>query len=368
MPTVYLHIGAPKTATSTLQALLAGNSDALLQQGVLYPKRFRHGHAHHVLVCDLIEKYQRHPMPDFWYGDLPRGQAWRALQDEIADHGEHIHSVIISSELFFGQTAHLHAMLRDVREHLQGHEIRIVVYLRRQDELYSSFYNQDVKGVRQWADNAYRFYDTHQIFQLDYFELISAWGEGFEPHNIILRPYEQSQWHDGNIVSDFCRALGVTALGGGDVNSNESLGPTQLVIKQALNRVGFDKSLNDDVVKLLQMLCPEKSVKGVVYINRRRYGEYREQWLAVNQRLSDAVLGGKPLFVAPIPNGRDVFPATVDQSLLDAFFQGLHHYSTSSKQPVLRTLFARAALLLLLEQGRWPQLEGPLRDDLVAWS
>ncbi len=79
MATVYLHIGAPKTATSNLQAILARHQDELLAQGVLYPRLCRHGDAHHVLVADLIDKYQANPMPDIWYGDFPRGQAWASL-------------------------------------------------------------------------------------------------------------------------------------------------------------------------------------------------------------------------------------------------------------------------------------------------
>ena len=66
MATIYIHIGAPKTATSTLQSTLAGNYRKLLKNGVLYPKEPRHGDAHHLLVCDLIEKYQKIRMPEVW--------------------------------------------------------------------------------------------------------------------------------------------------------------------------------------------------------------------------------------------------------------------------------------------------------------
>ena len=47
MTTIYLHIGAPKTATSTLQAVFAAKSRQLRKQGVLYPSGCRHGDAHH---------------------------------------------------------------------------------------------------------------------------------------------------------------------------------------------------------------------------------------------------------------------------------------------------------------------------------
>jgi hypothetical protein len=82
MATVYLHIGAPKTATSTLQRALSENHHELLKRGVLYPRELRSGDAHHLLVCDLIDKYQRNRMPDVWYGSQPRGRAWALLLEE----------------------------------------------------------------------------------------------------------------------------------------------------------------------------------------------------------------------------------------------------------------------------------------------
>ena len=114
MATVYIHIGAPKTATSTLQGVLAANAAKLLKHGVLYPSDLRHGDAHHVLICDLIEKHQDQPMPDLWYGDCSRGEAWSALLGEIERHGDAVKSVVISSELFFGQTRDIKAILHDV--------------------------------------------------------------------------------------------------------------------------------------------------------------------------------------------------------------------------------------------------------------
>ncbi len=367
MATVYLHIGAPKTATSTLQALLARNYSKLLRQGVLYPRDFRHGHAHHVLVCDLIDKYQSNPMPDFWYGDLPRGQAWPALCAEIDRHGPAVRSVVLSSELFFGQAANVGPMLRDVTSYLHGHDVKVVVYLRRQDQLYSSFFNQDVKGVRQWAENAYSFYETHQIFQRDYFELMTAWGDVFGSENVLIRPYEPAQWRDGDIVSDFCAVTGIPPMRGGRVDGNESLGPNQLYIKQCLNRVGYDKSDNDAVLDILLKLCPEESRSDMVYINRRAYTALRERWQQVNLKISEQLLQGAPLFHTPIPTADKLKVYWADKGFLLAFIRAMLKYFQRGKAPPFRSLYVQAAMLLLIEQQLWPLLEDGDRRQLMEW-
>jgi hypothetical protein len=366
MATVYLHIGAPNTATHTLQSALAGNYDQLLAQRVLYPKVLRHGDAHHTLVCDLIKAYRGHTMADLWYGDRARGEAWRELQREIEQHQSRIDKIILSSELFFGQTQRLEDMLADIRDRLSGHEIKVVVYLRRQDRLYSSFFNQDVKGARQWAHNAYRFYQTHPIFQRDYDELLDIWSSGVGRENMVIRPYEAAQWVGGNILEDFCSVTGIEPLGAGSASHDDNLGPTQLYIKLCLNRVGFDKAENEGVLSLIRAVCPEQPPRHDSYVHPALYGSYRGHWLQVNKRLADKYLEGAPLFTNPIPPEEKVTicepePRRILQCLLALF----EHFSAGAQQQ--RSLFARGMLLMLVEHDLWEEFGDERRDTLMQW-
>ena len=367
MATVYIHIGAPKTATSTLQAILAQKHKKLLAQRTLYPKNCRYGDAHHVLVCDLIEKYHGNPMPDLWYGDYPRGQAWSALRSEICQHEGAIDSVILSTELFFGQVNGIELMLADVREKLAGHDIKVVVYLRRQDQLYGSFYNQDVKGARQWPHSAYQFYETHQIFHRSYYEMLKTWSEAFGAENVLVRPYEPVQWPDGNIIRDFCQTTGIYSLRGLVLDRNKSLGVTQMYIKRCLNRVGFDKGDNDEVWKLLVRLLPERSTKDVLYVNRKLYNKYRQEWIKSNNRLAREFLGRENLFYEAIPAATELQEYRVDLEKVTLFLQALLSHFARSKPAKFRSLFARAALLILAEQDAWIVLGRDKRSALLSW-
>jgi hypothetical protein len=368
MATVYLHIGAPKTATSTLQHVLAGNYRKLLKHGVLYPQDLRHGDAHHLLVCDLIEKYQDRPMPDIWYGDKPRGEAWSSLKSEIERAGPDLHSVVLSTELFFGQNAHIESMLRDVSAQLEGHELKIVVYLRRQDQLYSSFYNQDVKGVRQWAFSAYQFYQTHQIFQHDYLSMINIWSEAFGRDNVIIRPFESQQWVNGDIVQDFCAATGTVLLPSGYKDHNESLGITQLYIKKCLNTIGFDKSENEAVIKVLLKVCPEEPVKGCCYVHRGLYRKYRDQWVATNRAIAVDYLGREEFFLADIPEPEAIDLYTIDRYKVAGYAQHMFKiFKKGRRYCQYRDLFARATLLALAEQNLWHCLTPREQQQMMKW-
>lgn len=365
MATVYLHIGAPKTATSTLQTVLSKNYEKLLENGVLYPKSARHGDAHHLLICDLIEKYQGHRMADFWYGDKARGEAWEELKVDMEAHKDQIHSVVISSELFFGQAKNIDAMHQDILTHLHGHEIKIVVYLRRQDQMYSSFFNQDVKGVRQWAHSAYQFYDTHQVFEHNYLKSVRIWSDSFGKDNVLIRPYESQQWPNGDIVQDFCALLNTIPLKSGRAGSNRGFGVHQLYLKRCLNRVGFDKSDNEAVVEQVMRLCPEEPSPQCSYVKKRRYRQLRRDWVHANLKLEEEFLDNKALFQQEIPRADQVVVYETDKQVIAKFLLIMVREIANEKLGKHGGLFAKAALLILAEQDLWSILEPAARSALL---
>ncbi len=367
MATIYLHIGAPKTATSTLQSVLAKNAGHLLKQGILYPQSMRNGHAHHLLACDLIAEHQGMPMPDVWYGDQPRGAAWGRLSQELSDAMHSVESVVLSSELFFGQHRGLKPLVQDIQRKLDGHDVRIIVYLRRQDDFYSSFYNQDVKGVRQWAGSAYEFYETHQMLRHHYDELLASWGSVFGSERVIVRPYEIDQWQEGDIVRDFSALVPGMQLKSKSTNSNEGLGPTQLYLKLCLNRIGYEKAENTGVLEALHNICgPEESVP-CQYVNRALYAKLRDRWMQANEFISDSYLGGASLFQHNIPLPTQVTLYQLDAHQLELGLRNTVRVLRSGEFANYRALFASMALLVLAEKSLWHCLDPQDRADLLSW-
>lgn len=87
---VFLHVGAPKTGTTYLQALLAANRAALKSDGILYPRSV--SDAHHTAAWDLRDTPAQRRDARGIEG------SWRKLVDKANSWaGE---SVVISSELF----------------------------------------------------------------------------------------------------------------------------------------------------------------------------------------------------------------------------------------------------------------------------
>ncbi len=368
MAIVYLHIGAPKTATSTLQYVMAHNRKKMLKAGVLYPGSIMHGNAHHALVCDLLEKHRSQVMPDIWYGTIPRGQSWELLKTEISQHQSSVDRIVLSSELFFGQIFSLDLMLRDITKNLQEHNIRVVVYLRRQDQLYSSFYNQDVKGIRQWGQSAYQFYQTHQIFEHGYHAVLDMWCDVFGKSNVIIRPFEAEQWQDFDILKDFGSVIGNVSLPRGKAQNNDSLGMIQLYIKRCLNKVGFKKQDNDEVVRILYELCPEAPTKGCQYVHRSLYRKFRETWLEDNRVIAEQFLAGRELFSQTIPAAEEVAIYELNRMGVALYAQNMFNQFEKGRFRKFRQLFSKATLLVLSEQNLWNALDAQSRSIMLEWA
>lgn len=117
MTRAYLHIGAPKTGTTYLQAVLFRNRSRLRQQGVLYPGE--HADAHFRATLDL------RGLRFGGYDDPGVQGAWDRLVAEVrAFDGD---TVIVSHELLAGASTELIDLALD---HLDGIEVHVVLTAR----------------------------------------------------------------------------------------------------------------------------------------------------------------------------------------------------------------------------------------------
>ncbi len=85
--------------------------------------------------------------------------------------------------------------------------IKIIVYLRRQDELYLGTQAEAIKS----GQNNLKFVDPflradskpYGRRYYDYNLMLSRWAKVFGKSNIIVRPNEHSQLLEGDILEDF---------------------------------------------------------------------------------------------------------------------------------------------------------------------
>ncbi|MHA6263208.1 hypothetical protein ACXYMO_08405 [Arenibacterium sp. CAU 1754] len=202
-----LHIGQPKTGTTSLQHLLHTQSDHLAKAGVLYPKTAEDWEQHSVLIPHLT-RVKTHTadchFPPHWPGgSVPETSRlfWQSVREQMRDLRPEL--VILSGEGFF--TIKKPAQLRRMSDLLtrKTSEVSVVAYLRSPVSLYASNYQQSMKmrGVPVRPRGYY------------YKPTLTAYRE-HGPGPLTLRPFERAQLTGGDVLHDFahhfCPQLDVT--------------------------------------------------------------------------------------------------------------------------------------------------------------
>ena len=185
--TLYLHVGMHKTGTTTIQHFLYHNRRMLSRYGLLYPSRHTYGYAHHE-TSNFFNKKEKF-LPDFIkerYGNRKNWEsAINAQKKEMLSASND--KLILSSETFMRCN---HAM---VREYYDEFDIKIIIFLRRQDAWLESTLNQNMK-MNMDMETGLEDHTRKKEKNLDYYRLLNLWAEHFGRDNLIIVPFQKSSF------------------------------------------------------------------------------------------------------------------------------------------------------------------------------
>ncbi len=190
-PRLFLHIGHPKTGTTSIQVFLFSHRNELQRYGIYVPQAGLVDGAHH----GLTENYF----------------SVRRLPSQTSDHLSNLRSelsrihfptVVLSSEAFIQENPKRLASLFRPR-----FEVFVIYYIRRQDLAVQSVYAQRVRSeiqrecrsLPEMLPNLIPRYRHH----LDRFAAV------FGPDHCLLRPFEKNVFLGGSLLADFCSLLGM---------------------------------------------------------------------------------------------------------------------------------------------------------------
>lgn len=113
-------------------------------------------------------------------------------------------NILISSENLLDRPfSELYSIVDSLVQHGFKGNFKIVIYLRRQDDLLSSYYSQYVKqSTYSGSISEFKEYND----KLDFYSLLTKLESRFKS-NIIVRVYEKEQFINGNIFDDFLVSL-----------------------------------------------------------------------------------------------------------------------------------------------------------------
>jgi glycosyltransferase involved in cell wall biosynthesis len=200
-PKLILHIGSSKSGSTFLQHFCDLNRSQLLEQGIWYPE-----------------------FGQFWQEARPHKQAGHSKFIQAAQKkdlsllqrlgcasklfDQPIHTILLSSEAFF-------LMDRPARliKYLDGFDVSVLVYLRRQDEWANSQYCEFVAGgaigkisldIEEWL------VDEKTIYRMSYDKILATWSDLLGRDKVLVRRYGKQYFEHGDLSLDFLQALGIS--------------------------------------------------------------------------------------------------------------------------------------------------------------
>ncbi len=222
------HVGWHKTGTTSIQNFFKQNQTQLLREaGLLYPSTGLHGAGHHDLARSL------------WPGQPEDPELWQRLGDELRGVDGWRTALISGEGLRWADPARLAALAEAVD--VGPCDVRLMAYVRPPDLLVESLFAQQLKGGLWKGTFAGFAGHCRETGEPDYPGQLAVWQRQFPDATTVVRPFSPSQWPEGDLIRDFCRAAGredVIGLEGLRLPEavNRSPGPEMLSLVRELNR------------------------------------------------------------------------------------------------------------------------------------
>jgi hypothetical protein len=231
---IHLHVGLPKTGTTSIQVSLDAHASDLARRGVLVPGG---GHdAHRLAAYDLLG--QRMP----GRGDVVAG-AFDALVSELRGFTGPT-AVVSEEELGRARPRHVRRMVRA----LAGHRVHVVVGVRDLGRTLTSAWQQAVLSgsTTTWSDYAAAVRDPDRgsvraaaSFRIrhDVLRVLDAWGTCVPPERICLVTVPPPGSPGTVLLERFAAAVGLpdSAWDPARAPRNVSLGAAEIELLRLLN-------------------------------------------------------------------------------------------------------------------------------------
>lgn len=306
MKTLYIHIGTPKTGTTSIQNFCGLNREKLKEQGVLYPIMNYHYERKSVnrngyfLTGTIKENGTRNKEKE--------KEVFDSELQYIVDCFKENDTILLSDEsIWWATSTRRKGLWKDLKKHSEQHnyQIKVIVYLRRQDQFMMSRYNQRLKTdfVASTQNFDEYFADMNGRFKcvMDYRDRIDNIAKSISKENVIVKRFDRNYFYNGDLNQDFLNILGVkvddsfqqlkeTANTGISVQSGE--------IKRVLNRLKpITMAENNKLLEILnecENVLPESNTS---LMSTDEVKNFMEQFVDSNESIVDEYIGdGKPMF------------------------------------------------------------------------
>jgi len=221
-----VHIGSPKTGTTSIQATLKKNRSRFLKQGILVPTAGQSGKGVHPSLAHQL-------------AGLPVRPQWTSAEESFVREIKETdpETILISAEaLWRAMQSPDNAELLVGKLRALNLDVSLLCYVRNQPQVLNSSYGQGIKTFLH--ANPFSTYVNKQITQgrrvvyTHWIEIAQSLGV-----ELIARPFSAEVRKVG-LIDDFLRAVGVSSPETFDrpAQLNQSVSPFHIAVARALYR------------------------------------------------------------------------------------------------------------------------------------
>ena len=195
MKTIYIHIGPPKTGSTSIQNFLYQNNNSLRKVHAVYDhsgyelaRQLSIGNA---ITPTSLENTRRH-----------YNQVYSGIKEE---------KIILSGESFFGNIlvgyTNIDRIAKNTKYIFQDFNVKIISFTRRHDIFLESNYIQQIKtGSSYEFEN---FLNNIKKYQINWPFLLDQYEAVFGHDNMIIVPYEEYKKDNNGIFSYIFKKMGI---------------------------------------------------------------------------------------------------------------------------------------------------------------
>ena len=321
-----LHIGLIKTGSSSIQYFLRDNRERLVELGHLYPES--PGRARHTRLSLYVKSESELASRPEWYRQKQSQPAAfrkafrRRLFSEIERSG--LTRVLFSDEGLAELSAPALRRLRRFTGRI-AKSLRLVVYLRRQDDHLVSHYQQEVKvgetrQLGEWVQQDMS--DTYA-----YYSRLRTWERLLEPDQLVVRRFEPGHFVGGSLFQDFLEAADIDARAEDMVQSpsrNVSLDAESVEFLRLLNLYRVEnEAARVGLIDNRKVVARLAEVSGgpTLTLPSGVLDEFMTRWERSNQAVASDLLGDTAgeLFRTPRKTSNTTTEQRLDPYRLDYF-------------------------------------------------
>ncbi len=273
-----------------------------MEHGYLYPD---FGHTQHLA---LVQELSRRAGSTVDFPPLGKFGPYARHTDFLEQRkGKSPHTSIISSELFFqrpgsvpglqGQWGNndyevLKKTVAETAKYFDGCDVKVLVYLRRQDNWLMSIYNESIK-VSNYSKSFEEF--SEKTIGARFLRIIQMWIAHFGRKNVICHSYDSIIKNKCNIVNDFletvCPDIQKEKLNLANNQKNPSLSNEALWVKKQINKICSEEQRQlspknrNELMRTLEEITRTSLEPGRPLLNNAKRQALMEKYLPGNKRL-----------------------------------------------------------------------------------